>query len=245
MLKLWHKVALAGLALVAILFAASYLFAPSQNVCGPDEYSHIKDCAQYHLGPAVFIWIVGKADAHNGLITAITTIFLTGITYLLVQLGREQSNTSRAQLRAYLSVVIGGAVFQDANLRFEGAPNVKNNGQTPAYKVRTWISADIISANLAETYDFDKARPADLGESQASVGPGETRTLRGVVENRVPDADVAMIKEGVKAALWAWGEVHYDDAFGKPHMVRFSQRLFWDRVDHIHGLYGNRFVAYD
>ena len=41
----------------------------------------------------------------------------------------------RKQMRAYIAVDIGGATYQDANLRFEAAPVIVNTGNTPAKHV--------------------------------------------------------------------------------------------------------------
>src|SRR5262249_37627633 len=64
------------------------------------------------------------ADTHNAMITALATVLLAVITLGLVWSGVEQQNTTRAQLRAYLSVIVGAAVYQERNkgLKFEAKP---------------------------------------------------------------------------------------------------------------------------
>src|SRR5665213_1107629 len=180
---------------VLILLAVLSLFEPLYgNICRYNEYRDQTRCTPDHL-LYVGIWYIGVFfNGISAFATASATVGLVFVTFLLVRLGQHQAKTSNAQLRAYLSVVIGSAVFQDAKFKFEGLPEIRNNGQTPAYKVRMWITADIIADDNVKTYDFAKATPADLGDSQASIGPTETRIIRAFVTDRVPDEDVQGIK---------------------------------------------------
>src|SRR5262249_20928665 len=103
-------------------------------------------CALLLLGVAIFLLVENSSwlDAQNAIITALATVLLAISTPVLVWSGVQQHKTTRAQLRAYLSVVIGTAVYQerDKNLRFEAKPTIVNTGQTPAYNVRYRIKAD-------------------------------------------------------------------------------------------------------
>jgi hypothetical protein len=47
-------------------------------------------------------------------------------------------------------------------------------------------------------------------------------------------------------ALYVWGVVHYDDAFGRPHFTQFAQRIWWLRDrSNIMGIYDGRFGLSD
>lgn len=83
MLKRWQIAVLVLLAIVAALFAGSFFFPPEYQICTPNEYTHAKECAQYHGGPFVFRWVITVIDAHNGLVTAIATVFVAGFTWTL------------------------------------------------------------------------------------------------------------------------------------------------------------------
>ena len=135
--------------------------------------------------------------------------------------------SAKQQARAYLSVVIGAAIYQEISngLRFEARPQILNNGATPAYNVRFQIMARVISDKAASNFRF--SAPGHLPISQASIGPKESRIMRAVVRKFVPHDLEVPIALGLGAALWAWGVVHYEDAFGAPRYTQFCQRLYW------------------
>jgi hypothetical protein len=85
---------------------------------------------------------------HDAILAAFTIGIFT-VTYLLARYTRklwsattklveEADRSSKKELRAYVSVVVGSAVYQERekNLRFEGKPLMVNTGRTPAYKSR-------------------------------------------------------------------------------------------------------------
>lgn len=113
-----------------------------------------------------------------------------------MRLGIEQSATTRAQLRAYLSVVIGLGVNQDRvrELKFEAKPFILNNGETPAYNVRVRIKAEILTDVQIPNFVF--IEPPDVPQSQASIGPKENRTMSGLLDRYVPDDEVQDICDG-------------------------------------------------
>jgi hypothetical protein len=183
-------------------------------------------------------------EAHAGAITGIATAVLAVVTWRLVTLGQDQAATTRAQLRAYLSVVIGTAVYQDDRLNFEAKPTIINNGNTPAKNVRYRIKADVFTDSVAAGYTF--LEPPEVPKSQSSIGPRENRMMSAVLNHRVSDGEVEDIKHGKGKALWVWGVVHYDDVFDKPHVTQFCQRLTWLMDDStIYGFYDGRFGLSD
>jgi hypothetical protein len=190
-----------------------------------------------------FLRYVGQVlEAHAGAITGVATVILAYVTYRLVRLGREQSETTRAELRAYLSVVIGAATYQDraAGVRFEAKPAILNNGQTPAYNVRYRAKVEILTDSVAGGYTF--SAPPDTPRSQSSIGPRENRLMSAILPHMVPDSEVQDIKDGKGKALWVWGVVHYDDVFRQPHFTEFCQQLCWfPDGSNIYGLYDGRF----
>ena len=140
-------------------------------------------------------------------------------------------------LRAYVSVVIGTAVYQDRQdgLRFEGKPNLVNTGSTPARNVRVRIGAEIIPYSEAETFDY--ALPKEIAKASTVAAPHQTYNLSAMIANFVPDAEVAAIKQGQSKALTVWGVVTYDDIFGESHTTRFAQWLFWNPNNTVYGIY--------
>ncbi len=109
------------------------------------------------------------------------------------------------QMRAYLTVIIGNAAYQDraTNTKFAGYPRLINTGHTPAHKVKFKARA-IISAALPDNFDFPL--PGEfIGASV--LGPQQFNDLRGIVDDFVPDDEVVGIKHGQGKFLYIWGLV--------------------------------------
>lgn len=180
-------------------------------------------------------------EQHSGAITASATILLLVVTALLGWIAYMQFTTTRAQLRAYLSVVIGqrGHTQDRAhNILFEGSPVIQNNGQTPAYKVRVWHRAEVIPDNVIRDYDFKIETTKEV--SEATIGPKETRNLRIILPYLVSDQEAPNVHSGLGPCFWVWGIIHYEDAFGESHFTKFCQRLYWLPDGTIEGEYGRR-----
>ncbi len=144
-----------------------------------------------------------------------------------------------AIMRAYISVVIGGAVFQDRQegVRFEGKPNLVNTGSTPAKNLKIRIAAEIVPFADAETFAYPL--PQEVGQAPSVAAPHQSYILGAIVPDLVPDVDVADIKLGRdrKGALTVWGVVTYDDIFGENHTTKFGQLLFWYPNQTVYGYY--------
>jgi hypothetical protein len=98
MLRLWQKIALFVLAIAIVSFAASFFFPAEYKICGPNEYTHAKECAEHYLGPFISLWIIGVLDTHNGLVTAAATVFVAGFTWTLWLTSREQGRLTRQSI---------------------------------------------------------------------------------------------------------------------------------------------------
>lgn len=118
----------------------------------------------------------------------------------------------RKQMRAYLSVEIGTATYQDENCLFQAHPRLTNNGLTPARNVRYKALTDIIDGSGPEEVVL-----ADVGEipkSDVGIAPRQTFTMGApCVDRRVSDAAVAGIMDGFTKRLYVWGKVIYDDVY--------------------------------
>ncbi len=142
-----------------------------------------------------------------------------------------------AVMRAYLSVVIGGAVYQERQdgVKFEGKPNLVNTGSTPARNVRVRIAAELVAPTDAEKFTYPL--PGEIAKAPAVAAPHQTYILSAIVEDFVPDFEVAAIKGGQGRALTVWGVVTYDDIFGDSHETKFGQWLFWYPNQTVYGYY--------
>jgi hypothetical protein len=157
----------------------------------------------------------------------------------------EQSTASfqermAMQTRAYLSVIIGNAVFQDRakNLRFQALPLVVNGGNTPARKVGHRSRAAILPVPLPDDFDFPLPEQRTGG---SMVGAHQNATLNAIVDEFVNDAEVENIKKGMGKALHIWGIVYYEDIFGEQHETKFCQAITWLPDGKIWGFYIERF----
>jgi hypothetical protein len=140
------------------------------------------------------------------------------------------------QLRAYLTVVVGGALYQERrkNLRFEAKPNIVNTGHTPAHKVMYVASAAILPVPLPDEFDFPLT---DKFIGSAVMGPQQTNILSAVVDDFCPDAEIRDIKAGNGKALYAWGVIHYEDIFGERQTTKFCQAIIWLKNGQVFGYF--------
>jgi hypothetical protein len=132
------------------------------------------------------------------------------------------------QMRAYIAVELGTAVYQDKRLVFEAIPTITNNGLTPARNVCFGIFADIL--------DGSKGDPAipDLGElivNDMGLMPRQQLTIRAIVPRRIPDEEVADVMKGYTRRLFTWGLVTYDDVFGGHWETRFCMSYAFPLVE--------------
>jgi hypothetical protein len=143
----------------------------------------------------------------------------------------------RKQMRAYLTVIIGGGIPQnpERTLRFDARPTVLNAGPTPARNVRTRIKSAILPISLPE--DFDQSIATDKEESGNFIGAHQTAQMMAVVDDYVPDDQVEDIKSGKGPSMYTWGVVTYEDVFGKSHTTKFCQRLTWLPDGKVFGYY--------
>ena len=143
------------------------------------------------------------------------------------RIAETQDRAVRMQLRAYLSVLIGEAVYQDSGLNFEAKPQILNSGPTPARNVRWRIAADVLPVPLPDGYKFKNA-PKRVGGT--IIGPGQNAFMRMALTTRYPEDQIADIKAGNGQALYVWGYVIYEDILGKTHRTTFAQQIYWQRA---------------
>jgi hypothetical protein len=143
------------------------------------------------------------------------------------------------QMRAYLTIVIGGGTYQEREkgLKFDVRPNLVNTGNTPAHKVGYRARADILPVPLPA----DFALVLSEGRSGSSVvGPHHNMELGAVVDRFVPDSEVEDIKRGIRRAVYVWGTVWYEDVFGEARETHFCHHIIWRPDGKVYGYYNER-----
>ncbi len=217
---------------------ASYSDKSSNAVLGPansinpttNAENAERDHPSWHLAYQVFGW-------PNGI--TVWALFLTLMAVAdqtrhtaRAAKGTEDSvavnrETAKRQLRAYIEVVIGDAMWQerDKGYRFGAFPILKNSGQTPAYKLRFIAKAAVLPTDLPKEYLLSEAGD-EAGETM--VGINQPVIMHAKVEDFIHDDDVQFVKNGDRdKSLYTWGVIWYQDCFGDSHQTRFCHRLKW------------------
>lgn len=161
-------------------------------------------------------------------IASIGTLLLLYTLWLTRESLRITRETSKRQLRAYLAV--SGCSLEEIPVGFVVTAEIRNSGQTPAFRVRH------MSESFAEDYPLggNKPHPIPLETHSAPVGAGDQTfcVQRLFTEDRA--GALANVMAG-KLGLWIQGTVFYDDCFGEPHTLKFRY-VFGGRIANSGGL---------
>jgi hypothetical protein len=164
-------------------------------------------------------WQVGKFfDSASSVITAVATALLSVITFLLFRLGREQSETSRAQLRAYINAVPKGLSLSEDMRTLRIYLEIKNVGVTPAFETQTIWGSIVRPQGLTEPMEF--AEDAAFRGARPVVYPGLAHTpsrLKALTDEELKK----LIDPSSGFALYVGGKVRYLDAFKRDQEAEF------------------------
>jgi len=139
----------------------------------------------------------------------------------------ESVSLSRKAMRTRISVLIGGATYQERDVKFEARPQIVNRGATEARDVRWKIDAAILPTPIPADFKFPLPKESFGG---SVIGPQGEGTISAIVADRVPSNQVEAIKIGTPHGLVVWGFVAYRDIFGKRHLTTFCQLMYWKQV---------------
>lgn len=149
------------------------------------------------------------------------TMFLFAIGYFQFRLLRK---TAQRQLRAYVSVNIKTLRLSVSGEGAEAEIELKNGGQTPAYKCCHAGNIVILSDDAAEREFTRTDRRAELGRASPF-----TLQIDGTATGSVPahkflgNDDLVAFSAGDRS-LYVFGVVFYEDTFGKKRHTRFCYR---------------------
>ena len=147
----------------------------------------------------------------NASITALSTLFLAGITVWLGIIAAGQHSTVRAQLRAYVGVPSGKIMVVPDPAKLVVTVNVrmKNFGQTPAHEVQCW--AAVVTA---QTFSAKFNSHQTLIGAKISLFPQDAQTVKFSHELSVlPGTD--------PIGIFIFGHIIYRDVFGNPWRTNF------------------------
>lgn len=179
----WKRVGWLVVIYLLILEATSWLFRTMPGcLVNPQNYgayyAEHQECPTFHVFLIKLFARIFEIFGRPEWVVAIFTAVLAFATYFLwratVRLVRGAEKTAERQLRAYV-LGNGGSIriFQanDGNRGLEAHYELKNFGQTPATRFRSWIAMDVldIAAN-----PFDKR---SVGFGSEILAPTDVRHL--------------------------------------------------------------------
>jgi hypothetical protein len=159
---------------------------------------------------------------------------ILGIIVAIRTLNHMRESSER-QLRAYVLPELGNIVNIAAPLRTSGTytptdarithpdwgpvviMHVKNTGQTPAFKVVHWGNMCFREYPLASTLPPRAESPV---KSVSTIGPGIINTKRLGFGPPLTEQQIAQLRNAT-GAIYVYGEISYEDAFGKQHLTRY------------------------
>jgi hypothetical protein len=187
--------------------------------------------------------ILAWPEGVTALAVLFTLFFIAWQALLMRQSVFASDEVSKRELRAYLTVVIGTAFFQErrnedkgGDLKFESAPLLVNTGRTPARNITFKARAAIMPIPLPKGTNLPDA--PDEGTGGNILGPQQNANMFAVVDGFCADKDVDSIKHGKgDKGLYVWGRVTYEDVFGENHFTLFCQQIYWDLSGNVRGHY--------
>ena len=156
------------------------------------------------------------------------TLFFIAWQALLTRQSITSSDVaSKAELRAYVGVLINSANYQerDKSTKFAGVPVLSNTGKTPAHAVRYRVNAAILVEPLIPNYVFPPGQN-EIGEYVLGINTPMTMIADVADYCDAGDADDILHGRGNRA-LYCWGTVLYKDVFKDDHETTFCHRLFF------------------
>jgi hypothetical protein len=211
-------------------YSSSFQHCISQTTNKPSENKSENQIATAIIVPFSYIRCTERfADRHNALITALATVLLGVITFGLILSGADQQRTTRAQLRAYLTVEPGKSFRQSRkrNFRFELRPFVINVGQTPASNVRILSNINFLAPPIPPDFNFKLIVPENFPPgSRATIGPGKDKHHSVAIGRLLTWRE---LRDHVVAKKWfhVWGVVTYTDVFSIERHTYFSYLVYF------------------
>ena len=189
--------------------------------------------------------ILAWPEGVTALAVLFTLFFIAWQALLMRQSVSASDEATKRELRAYLTVIIGGATFQErrqeskgGDLKFEGKPILVNTGKTPARKITFKARAAIMPIPLTPGIHLPDTPDEGVGDS--ILGPHQSAIMSAIIEGFCADKEVDSIKYGgpnASKGLYVWGLVTYEDAFGDRHFTRFCQHIYWNFDNTVQGHY--------
>jgi hypothetical protein len=230
--RYWTAILIIVAAVVVADFVISSLATchpPAPGSAEAVKHQDSQHCSYLH-GPFLIglEWLIDAIDEHDGFFVVLFTAVLAAFTAALWRstdnlwaAGERQlahlELSSERQLRAYVLPDVERSNYSEL-LGPDPTFNVwlKNSGQTPAHKVRSWAS--IKSAPfplLTPLIAKDNIGP----QSEAILAPGASQVIVIQLGKPLPDELKSRLENGSNA-IYVFGCIEYVDVFGKPHFTK-------------------------
>jgi hypothetical protein len=139
-------------------------------------------------------------------------------------------DTEQRQLRAYL-LADGGRVEFSKDGSYTVYVQFKNSGQTPAYTVVHWLTAEIqddIADPFHELFESHKIKWRKTGPENVDLGSGQSMCIMLKGTSVTPSIPLGK-------AIYVWGDVKYKDVFQREcqfdaFLLKSTERLDAGRV---------------
>jgi hypothetical protein len=195
-----------------------------------DQKAHNETCNAFKISPfkGVGVFLRNNATEIAASISAIATIFIALFTLTLKRSTdnlweitnntlKHSEKTAERQLRAYVFPIEAELKKLSADEFPELEISIENSGQTPAYQL-THTSRFALS-------DFPLIEPLPLAEaskesSKTNVEPGGKFMKYGRSDRKLSAEAITQLKDGT-AAIYAYGEIKFVDAFGASRWVKY------------------------
>jgi hypothetical protein len=144
------------------------------------------------------------------------------------QMATEQKGFWQRQMRAYVSVFLGGFIPQnrDTPYRYEVQMLMRNTGHRPAHDIR--FGSRLVIRPFPLPDDFDFVIPEAEYIASGHINTGQQFFFRRALDTLISDEEITEIMRGNSRKLYIYGTVTYNDAFGEKHYTNFCQFGMWD-----------------
>ncbi len=222
------------IAWLTVLFAIVIVIAAAVSTQGPDKecdsgsYARQESCYYLLSLRQAAEWVNSgvRTDGNDKLVVAYGTGIIAVFTSVLGiftvrlwsatrELVRGGERTARRQLRAYVGItdvrVSPLIVGEKPHITFA----TKNFGQTPAYRVRSWLEIKCLPNPMV---DDMPTLPLDAGKRV--LNPDEAFSVDGIGDDPITEPVLEAVNVGT-IRLYLWGLVYYRDAFSHDRTTEF------------------------
>jgi len=208
-----------------VLFAGAHSYPYQQcNANYPADYSPQQ---ANNLDDGIFVgWRLPMfLECEDTFLNANSGILLFIVTGLLAAIAFQQYRTTRAQLRAWISIKLDRLYNFNTSKEMLFTANITNHGATPARDLEVQAAVGVHPYLLPDDFDFPTV--ADLKMSKTTVYPGDPANS-SFTATQFSEVDTADAVTNAKRRLYVFGIVRYFDIFGDKHWTRFAVSLVQD-----------------